>query len=130
MYLCIQIFSFYTKLQNSVNCEASIVLNMAESCVTSLHYFILFSPLPIKQANTVITIFGFTSTRSSGRAYIRAPIFRATEMAYLEKQEKINIVIFLASTGMPRFTTRLTDFNSRMCPFRHYLHSMRKWTLL
>lgn len=127
--MCIQFFSFYTKLQNSVNCEAFIVLNMAESYITSLHCFILFSPLPIKHANTVITIFGFTSTRSSGRAYIRAPIFRATEMAYLGKQEKINIVIFLTSTSVPRFTRTTTDFNSRIPLFSQYLRSTRKWTL-
>lgn len=30
-----------------------------------------------------MTILGFTSTRSSGRAYTLAPIFRAIEMAYL-----------------------------------------------
>lgn len=38
----------------------------------------------MRQANTVMTILGFTSTRSSGRAYTLAPIFRAMEMAYLE----------------------------------------------
>lgn len=31
-------------------------------------FYTRFIPLPIKQANTVMTIFGFTSTRSSGRA--------------------------------------------------------------
>lgn len=46
----------------------------------------LFIPLAIRQANTVITILGLTSTRSSGRAYTRAPIFRAIEMAYLAKK--------------------------------------------
>lgn len=51
-------------------------------------YLSLFSPFPMRHANTVMTIFGFTSTRSSGRAYIRAPILRATEMAYLEKTRK------------------------------------------
>lgn len=50
----------------------------------------LFIPFPIRQANTVMTILGFTSTRSSGRAYTLAPIFRAIEMAYLKgrKEEK------------------------------------------
>lgn len=110
-------FSFYTQLQNSINCAAFIMLNIAESYIKCIHYFILLSPLPIKHANTVITIFGFTSTRSSVRAYIRAPIFRATEMAYLGKQEKI-IVTFLASTSVPRFTT--TDFNSRIHLFSQY----------
>lgn len=42
-----------------------------------------FSPWPMRQANSVRTIFGFTSTKSSGRAYTRAPILRANEMAYL-----------------------------------------------
>lgn len=42
-----------------------------------------FKPLPIRHANTVITILGLTSTRSSGRAYTLTPIFRATEIAYL-----------------------------------------------
>ena len=35
------------------------------------------------RAPPVMTILGFTSTRSSGRAYTLAPIFRAIEMAYL-----------------------------------------------
>uniref|UniRef100_A0A182J8R2 Uncharacterized protein n=1 Tax=Anopheles atroparvus TaxID=41427 RepID=A0A182J8R2_ANOAO len=35
------------------------------------------------QANTVISIFDFTSVMSSGRAYTRAPILRAIETAYL-----------------------------------------------
>lgn len=48
---------------------------------------ILFIPRAIRQANTVITIFGFTSTKSSGSAYTRAPIFLAMEMAYLPKAE-------------------------------------------
>lgn len=52
--------------------------------------YTLFIPFPMRQANTVMTILGFTSTRSSGRAYTLAPIFRAMEMAYLKerKQEK------------------------------------------
>ena len=37
----------------------------------------------MRQAKTVMTIFGFTSTRSSGSAYTRAPILRDMEMAYL-----------------------------------------------
>lgn len=37
----------------------------------------------MRQAKTVRHIFGFTSTRSSGRAYTRAPILRHMEMAYL-----------------------------------------------
>lgn len=45
--------------------------------------YTLFIPFPMRQANTVMTILGFTSTRSSGRAYTLAPIFRAIEMAYL-----------------------------------------------
>jgi hypothetical protein len=36
----------------------------------------------MRQANTVMTIFGFTSVISSGSAYTRAPVFRAIEMAY------------------------------------------------
>lgn len=44
----------------------------------------LFRPRAIRQANTVITILGLTSTRSSGSAYTRVPIFLAMEMAYLE----------------------------------------------
>lgn len=44
--------------------------------------YTLFMPFPMRQANTVMTILGFTSTRSSGRAYTLAPIFRAIEMAY------------------------------------------------
>lgn len=51
---------------------------------SGLHFFRL---LPIKQANTVITILGLTSTRSSGSAYTLAPILRAIEMAYLRKTE-------------------------------------------
>lgn len=43
----------------------------------------IFMPRAIRQANTVITILGLTSTRSSGNAYTRAPIFLAMEMAYL-----------------------------------------------
>lgn len=46
--------------------------------------YTLFIPFPMRQANTVMTILGFTSTRSSGRAYTLAPIFRAMEMAYLK----------------------------------------------
>lgn len=45
--------------------------------------FTFFKLLPIRHANTVITILGLTSTRSSGRAYTLTPIFRATEIAYL-----------------------------------------------
>ena len=41
------------------------------------------SAVAIRQANTVNTIFGLTSTKSSGRAYVVAPIFRATLSAYL-----------------------------------------------
>lgn len=46
-----------------------------------------FKLLPIRHANTVITILGLTSTRSSGRAYTLAPIFRATEIAYLQVED-------------------------------------------
>lgn len=42
-----------------------------------------FSRWPMRQAKSVRTIFGFISTKSSGRAYTRAPILRANEMAYL-----------------------------------------------
>ena len=38
--------------------------------------------LVIKQAKTVNNIFGFTSTISSGRAQVRAPIFLLIEIAY------------------------------------------------
>lgn len=49
-----------------------------------------FIPWPMRQAKSVRTIFGFTSTKSSGRAYTRAPILRANETAYLaeEAEEK------------------------------------------
>lgn len=50
--------------------------------------YTLFIPFPMRQANTVMTILGFTSTRSSGRAYTLAPIFRAIEMAYLEGRKE------------------------------------------
>lgn len=50
--------------------------------------YTLFIPFPMRQANTVMTILGFTSTRSSGRAYTLAPIFRAIEMAYLKRRKK------------------------------------------
>lgn len=46
-------------------------------------------PRAIRQANTVITIFGLTSTKSSGSAYTRAPIFLAVEMAYLPKAQRL-----------------------------------------
>lgn len=46
-------------------------------------FYTLFIPLPIKHANTVMTILGFTSTRSSGRAYTLAPILLAIDTAYL-----------------------------------------------
>lgn len=49
--------------------------------------YTLFIPRPIKQAKTVITILGFTSTRSSGRAYTRAPILLAIDTAYLGRGE-------------------------------------------
>lgn len=94
--LSIQVISAFipTTFQNSVNCEAFHVL-MWQKIILNV-YFILFSPFPIKHANTVMTIFGFTSTRSSGKAYILAPIFRATEMAYLEKKKhKENILVFV-----------------------------------
>ena len=38
--------------------------------------------LVMRQAKTVNNIFGLTSTISSDRAYVRAPIFRLIEMAY------------------------------------------------
>lgn len=50
-------------------------------------FYALFIPLPIRHANTVITILGLTSTRSSGRAYTRAPIFLAMDTAYLQETE-------------------------------------------
>lgn len=48
----------------------------------------LLKPRAMRQANTVSTIFGLTSSRSSGRAYTRAPIFLAMEMAYLPAEVK------------------------------------------
>ena len=48
--------------------------------------YTLFIPFPMRQANTVMTILGFTSTKSSGSAYTLAPIFRAIEMAYLKEK--------------------------------------------
>lgn len=39
--------------------------------------------MAIRQANNVMTIFGLTSAMSSGRAYTRAPVFLAIEIAYL-----------------------------------------------
>lgn len=38
--------------------------------------------MAMRHANTVMTIFGLTSVISSGRAYTRAPIFLAIEIAY------------------------------------------------
>jgi len=38
--------------------------------------------MAMRQAKTVMTIFGFTSVISSGSAYTRAPVFLAIEMAY------------------------------------------------
>ena len=38
--------------------------------------------LVIKQANIVNTILGFTSIKSSGKPYVRAPILRLIEIAY------------------------------------------------
>lgn len=73
------------------------MLIMAENVKKKLLYFILFSPLAIKHANTVITIFGFTSTKSSGRAYIQAPTFRATEIAYLGRKKGEKIITRQAS---------------------------------
>lgn len=52
--------------------------------------YTLFIPFPMRQANTVMTILGFTSTRSSGRAYTLAPIFLAMEMAYLKGRRHAN----------------------------------------
>ncbi|RXN17401.1 CCR4-NOT transcription complex subunit 11 [Labeo rohita] len=46
----------------------------------------------MRQANTVITILGFTSTRSSGSAYTRAPIFLAIEIAYLNNTHRNKII--------------------------------------
>lgn len=51
-------------------------------------YSYRFIPRPIKQANTVSTILLLTSTRSSGRAQTRAPIFLAMEIAYLKTRER------------------------------------------
>lgn len=52
-------------------------------CFVSFQGWAFFSPWPMRQAKSVRIIFGFTSTKSSGRAYTRAPILRANEMAYL-----------------------------------------------
>ena len=46
-------------------------------------YFLPVLALIIRQANTVRHILGLTSTRSSGSAYTRAPIFLHIEIAYL-----------------------------------------------
>lgn len=56
------------------------------STAENKYSYTFFIPLPIKQANIVITILGFTSTRSSGRAYTLAPILLATDTAYLEQE--------------------------------------------
>ena len=47
------------------------------------NHFLICLARAIRQANTVRHILGFGSTRSSGKAYTRAPIFRDIEMAYL-----------------------------------------------
>lgn len=48
----------------------------------------------MRQAKSVRTIFGFTSTKSSGRAYTRAPILRANETAYLgEEAEGEGVIV-------------------------------------
>lgn len=49
----------------------------------------LLKPRAMRQANTVSTILGLTSSRSSGSAYTRAPIFLAMEMAYLPAEQKV-----------------------------------------
>ncbi len=56
-------------------------------------FYTLFIPLPIRHANTVITILGLTSTRSSGRAYTRAPIFLAMDTAYLQETDGNKLAI-------------------------------------
>lgn len=61
---------------------------------SGLHFFRL---LPIKQANTVITILGLTSTRSSGSAYTLAPILRAIEIAYLRTKERKKFSVHFVS---------------------------------
>ncbi len=57
------------------------------------YIYTLFIPLPIRHANTVITILGLTSTRSSGRAYTRAPIFLAMDTAYLQETDGNKLAI-------------------------------------
>lgn len=61
--------------------------------ITSNQAFTLFRLFPIKQANTVMTILGLTSIRSSGSAYTLAPIFRAIEMAYLKTNGRKKIFV-------------------------------------
>lgn len=63
----------------------------ANDSVTELDWVqSLLKPRAMRQANTVSTILGLTSTRSSGRAYTRAPIFLAMEMAYLPAEQMSN----------------------------------------
>lgn len=63
----------------------------------------LLRPRAMRQANTVSTILGLTSSRSSGRAYTRAPIFLAIEMAYLAGEQRSNTdcrIVALATTAV------------------------------
>lgn len=70
-----------------MKCILVVGFQVVCSCLFQrLAFFILW---PMREANSVSTILGFTSTKSSGSAYTRAPILRANEIAYLgEEQEE------------------------------------------
>lgn len=70
------------------SCRYPMLSNQECACGLPTGIYTLFIPFPMRQANTVMTILGFTSTRSSGRAYTLAPIFRAIEMAYLKGRKE------------------------------------------
>ena len=83
--------------------------------------YTLFIPFPMRQANTVMTILGFTSTKSSGSAYTLAPIFRAIEMAYLKEKRGGMRGAWARMKGPLRVRVTVILFNI------YYILYERKW---
>lgn len=79
-------------------------------CVQSL-----LKPRAMRQANTVSTIFGLTSSRSSGSAYTLAPIFLAMEMAYLPVEQRSKVKWHLWYSTIRENSGRKSLIQARKC---------------
>lgn len=106
------------------SCRYPMLSNQECACGLPTGIYTLFIPFPMRQANTVMTILGFTSTRSSGRAYTLAPIFRAIEMAYLKgrKEEEWGESEQHSMKGTPQDHTHCHPTYDIPCTTHHILY--------